>query len=195
MSGTYAGEVPAHGADDCVKCAGPNYSSLGETICTLYSRSRNLTVSVRKTIYKFIIKHEGISNPSPADVIRLLNQHKNELTCGGEHIVNYAFKHGKYNEIVDELFAGDLYTEDVKFDFNAITYAKNVDTGKVEPMTVLDFIEKVALKKRSISGAPSDKREITELKELLIEVFGAKRFADLAVEERQAFLRQPKHRE
>jgi hypothetical protein len=159
----------------------PNYSSLGETICTLYSSSRNLTSSVRKTIYIFITKYEGISDPTPTEALLLLNKHKHELTCSGEHIVNHAFARGKYNEIVDELFAGELYTEEVKFDFNAITYAKNVETGKVEPMTVLDYIETVALKKPVL--AKSSESEITGLKELLIEEFEAKRFSDLSTED------------
>jgi hypothetical protein len=164
---------------------GPAYTLLGARVCSLYSRSRNLTVSVNRTIVKFIKEEEGVSDPSPIDVLRLLNKHKHELTCGGEHIVNHAFARGKYNEIVDELFAGELYTEEVKFDFNAISYAKNVDTGKVEPMTVLDYIETVALKTYSISGSKtsSGRSEITGLKELLIEEFGAKRFSDLSKED------------
>tara|TARA_R110001592_G_scaffold7032_3_gene39523 strand:- start:67668 stop:68297 length:630 start_codon:yes stop_codon:yes gene_type:complete len=163
--------------------AKPKYTLLGARVCSMYSSSRNLLGSTKKVIYDFIEDVEGVSNPTPADVIRLLNQHKHELTCSGLHIVNHAFARGKYNEIVDELFAGELYTEEVKFDFNAISYAKNVDTGKVEPMTVLDYIETVALKTRSISGSPSDQSEITGLKELLIEEFGAKRFRDLSKED------------
>lgn len=210
----YARSAPSHEGDDCIKCAAvlvgnpaqaseldsirqiasmsssPDYKHLGATICILYSSSRNLTKSVKDTIYKFVKEEEGIADPSPADVLRLLNQHKNELTCDGKHIVNRAFERGKYNEIVDELFAGELYTEDVKFDFNAITYTKNPETGEVEPMTVLDYIEKVALKKPVL--ADSSKSEITGLKELLIEEFGAKRFSDLPIEERQAFEKERK---
>jgi hypothetical protein len=162
-----------------------DYELLATRICALYSRSRNLTASIEKSIYNFIKEEEKITNPTPVDVLRLLNQHKHELTCNGKHIVNRAFERGKYNEIVDELFAGELYTEEVKFDFNAISYAKNVDTGKVEPMTVLDYIETVALKTYSISGSKtsSGRSEITGLKELLIEEFGAKRFSDLSKED------------
>jgi hypothetical protein len=160
---------------------GPEYTQLGATICALYSRSRNLTVSVEIAIYNFIKEEEGVSDPSPIDVLRLLNQHKHELTCNGKHIVNRAFERGKYNEIVDELFAGELYTEEVKFDFNAITYAKNVETGKDEAMTVLDYIEKVALIEFAVSN--SRKSEITDLKRMLINQFGAKRFSDLSTED------------
>jgi hypothetical protein len=160
---------------------GKDYGTLGSLICAHYSRSRNLLASVKRTIFNFIENVEGVSNPSPTDALRFLNQHKHELTCSGLHIVNHAFARGKYNEIVDKLFAGELYTEEVKFDFNAISYAKNVETGKVEPMTVLDYIETVALIEFAVSN--SRKSEITDLKEMLIELFGAKRFRDLSTED------------
>lgn len=201
--------IPNHEGGDCVKCAAtltgnpaeaseldsirqiasmgkkPDYTLLGARICALYSSARNLTGMVKKAIKIFIQDEEGLSDPTPADILRLLNTHKNELTCNGIHIVNRAFERGKYNEIVDELFAGDLYTEEVKFDFNAITYTKNPATDVVEPMTVLDFIEKVALKKPVL--AKSSQSEITDLKKMLINHFKAKRFVDLPIEERQAF--------
>lgn len=170
----------------------PDYGLLGSRICFLYVSARNLTGMVKKAIYDFIKEEENIANPSPADILRLLNKHKNDLTCAGKNAISTSFEHGKYNEILLDLFTGDLYTEDVKFDFNAITYTKNPTTGVVEPMTILDYIEKVALKERSMSGSSESKAEINGIKDLLIEEFSAKRFNELtpdAVAEWQAQLK------
>ena len=209
----FAKAVPEHNQKDCISCdvkmegnpataselesirkiasatAVVDYRILGSRICGLYVISRNLTGSVKTAIYDFIKEKEKIANPSPADVLRLLNKHKNELTCAGKNAIAKSFEYGKYNEILLDLFTGELFTEEVRFDFNAITYTKNPTTGIVEPMTVLDFIEKVALKERSMSGADSSKREINGIKDLLIEEFSAKRFEDLPLEERQGFER------
>lgn len=166
-----------------------DYRILGSRICGLYVISRNLTGSVKTAIYDFIKEEEKIANPSPADVLRLLNKHKNELTCAGKNAIAKSFEYGKYNEILLDLFTGELFTEEVRFDFNAITYTKNPTTGIVEPMTTLDFIEKVALKERSMSGSPETHGEINDIKGLLIKEFSAKRFEELPLKERQEFER------
>lgn len=170
----------------------PDYKKLAAGICYFYNSSETLVRSVKHLIMKFMKEEVGIKNPTPADALKYLNLHKNELTCQGKHIINYAFERGKYNEIIDDLFNDDdgIYTEDVHLDFNAITNTKNPETGLVEPMTVLDYIDKVALKVDSISGSDpnsSSKREINELRELLVEDFGALSFTELPIKERQDF--------
>ncbi|WP_197479613.1 hypothetical protein, partial [Oleiphilus sp. HI0132] len=116
-----------------------------------------------------------------SDVINLLNKNKNSMICvDGKHFINFAIEKGYYNEIIDELFYNELYTESDHLDFNAITMTLNPSTGLEEPMTVLDYIDKVALKDPAISGGPTATREIKEIRELLIEEFGAKPFSELS---------------
>ncbi len=167
----------------------PDYELLSARICAAYNTSGPLVKSVKLLIMTFMKDEVLIENPTPADALKFLNLHKNELTCQGKHIINYAFERGKYNEIVDDLFNDDdgIYTEDVHLDFNAITNTKNPETGLVEPMTVLDYIDKVALRARLMTGATSSHREITELRELLVEDFGAVSFTELPIKERQDF--------
>ncbi len=170
----------------------PDYGLLASRICSFYSSASSLVKSVKHLIMTFMKNEVLIENPTPADALKFLNLHKNELTCQGKHIINYAFERGKYNEIVDDLFNDDdgIYTEEVHLDFNAITKTKNLLTGVVEPMTVLDYIDNVALVDIAISGHGPDspaRREITELRELLVEDFGAVSFTELPLKERQDF--------
>ena len=166
-----------------------DYGSLAITICAFYDSARYLVKSVKHLIMTFMKEKVGIKNPTPADALKFLNLHKNELTCEGKHIINYAFERGKYNEIIDDLFNDEdgIYTDEIHLDFNAITNTKNPETGIVEPMTVLDYIDKVALRARLMAGATNSHREITELRELLVEDFGAVSFTELPLKERQDF--------
>ncbi|KZZ45329.1 hypothetical protein A3758_16730 [Oleiphilus sp. HI0118] len=160
------------------------YETLAVRLCSLYlSSSPNNLVEASKRATTYFIKQNEKRDAEPTieDAIRLLNQHKHEMTCdGGKHYLNFAIERGYYNEIIDDLFFNELYTEDVKLDFNAITMTLNPTTGLEEPMTVLDYIDKVALYK-ALSN--TRKRELNEIRELILEEFNAKLFSELSPEE------------
>jgi hypothetical protein len=169
------------------------YENLANRLCTLYDRSRDLTIHSKMAVMNFIHEKEGISNPATSDAIKFLNTHKHEMTCDDKHYLNFAFERCKYNQIIYDLCYDALYDEKAKLDFNAITIVKNPETKQEEPMTVLDYIDNVALRSIGISGDPTSKLEIKEIRALLIEEFGAKHFSDLSPEEIAEWQRQTKH--
>ncbi len=157
----------------------PDYRELAKSLCALYDASRTLVDSSKLSIMKFISKHENVANPTIEDMIYHLNLHKHEMICYNINYLSYAFERGAYNQIILDLFANQLYSDDILLDFNSITMTKNPETNREEPMTVLDYIDKVALKTSSIAGDNTTKREIKEIRRMLIEDFGAKPFSEL----------------
>ncbi len=157
----------------------PDYSVLANSLCSLYDGSRVLVEASKDTIYKFISKHENVANPTIEDMIYHLNLHKHEMTCSGTNYLSYAFERRAYNFIILDLFANQLYSDDILLDFNSITMTKNPETNREEPMTVLDYIDKVALKTYTIAGDNTTQREIKEIRQMLVEYYGAKHFSEL----------------
>lgn len=169
--------------------SGKDYGDLASRLCTLYSISGDIVSDSKDTIVNFIkTKEPDYPSPSTADIIRLLNKNKNYMICeNGKNFINFAIEKGYYNEIVVALFGEELFSDDVLLDFNAITMTYNPTTKLEEPMTVLDYIEKVALLDPAISGDDTTAREITEIKDLIIEDFGAKNYSALTLAERAGF--------
>ena len=138
---------------------------------------------VKMEIKNFIEDALGINNPSKEAIISTLNKHKHDLTCEGKHFMSQAIKRGLYNQIFYDLFFNDqvgLHSEEHKLDFNAVTKTYNPVTEQYEYMTVLDYIEQVALNSRQTPGST---RELKEMREAIIHVFGAKRYSELSPEE------------
>lgn len=158
------------------------YGDLASRLCKLYSISGGIVEDSKDAIFIFIKSvEEGYPTPSNKEVIKLLNANKHSMICeNGKNFINFAIEKGYYNEIIVALFGEELYTDEVLLDFNAITVVYNPETKTKEPMTVLDYIGKVALKDPAISGSEGSKREIKEIRELLIEEFGAKPFSELS---------------
>lgn len=133
---------------------------------------------VKMEIKNFIEDALGIKNPSKEAMISTLNKHKHDLTCVGKHFMSEAIDRGLYNEIFYFLFfdESDLYSEEHKLDFNAVTKTYNPVTEQYEYMTVLDYIEQVALNSRQTPGST---RELKEMREAIIDLFDAKRYTEL----------------
>ncbi len=157
----------------------PDYSILANRLCTTYNRSRALVSDSKSIIKDFVSKHENVANPTIEDMVYYLNLHKHEMICDNINYLSYAFERRAYNLIILDLFANQLYSDDILLDFNSITMTKNPETNQEEPMTVLDYIDKVALKTYTIAGDNTTKREIKEIRRMLIEDFGAKHFSEL----------------
>ena len=149
----------------------------------MYLKPGDKAAKVKHTIVDFLEDNLNIKDPSKKEIISVLNKHKNELTCDDKHFMSYAIKRGLYNEIFYFLFfdENDLYSEEYKLDFNAITKTYNPKTKEYELMTVLDYIEKVALVEKE---AKSTRRELNEMKEDIIDLFGAKRYEELSKKEK-----------
>ena len=160
-----------------------DFSSLGRDICYAYLTTGDKVLNVKAAINRFFKNELGIERPSKEVIISTLNKHKHDLTCEGKHFMSQAIKRGLYNEIFYFLFfdENDLYSEEYKLDFNAITKTYNPKTKEYELMTVLDYIEKVALVEKE---AKSTRRELNEMKEDIIDLFGAKRYEELSKKEK-----------
>lgn len=160
-----------------------DFGILAERICYMYLKPGDKAAKVKHTIVDFLEDNLNIKDPSKKEIISVLNKHKNELTCDDKHFMSYAIKRGLYNEIFYFLFfdENDLYSEEYKLDFNAITKTYNPKTKEYELMTVLDYIEKVALVEKE---AKSTRRELNEMKEDIIDLFGAKRYEELSKKEK-----------
>jgi len=159
-----------------------DFRSLGSRICFAYLSKGDKAHMVKMEIKNFIEDALGINNPSKEAIISTLNKHKHDLTCVGKHFMSEAIDRGLYNEIFYFLFfdESDLYSEEHKLDFNAVTKTYNPVTEQYEYMTVLDYIEQVALNSRQTPGST---RELKEMREDIIDLFGAKRYSELSPEE------------
>ncbi|AKV97141.1 hypothetical protein ACP86_13805 [Marinobacter sp. CP1] len=159
-----------------------DFGILAERICYMYLKPGDKASNVKHTIIDFAEDALGLDSPSKEQIITILNDHKHELTCGDKHFMSHAIKRGLYNEIFYFLFfdESDLYSEEHKLDFNAVTKTYNPVTEQYEYMTVLDYIEQVALNSRQTPGST---RELKEMREDIIDLFGAKRYSELSPEE------------
>ena len=166
----------------------PNFVLLGERICSMYLAG-NITASVERVIKSFMIEEMGIENPPTERIVNVLNRHNADITCdNGKHFTHYAFELGKYNEIVGKLLITRFrVSEDIHYDFNSPIMTYNPETKQEEPMTMVDYIDKVALKTFNISGGEnsSGTKHINRIRKMITKRFGAVRFEDLP-EEAQA---------
>jgi len=132
------------------------YKALGRSLCNKYNTENGIIVQMKETIKTTIERVEGNTNPNPTDkeIITFLNAHKNKLTCWGKHYLAKAFDEGVYMTVYKKLFKKELYKKgEYQIDYNSITLTYNPETGQEEFMTILDYIEKVALKSFTIKIA------------------------------------------
>ena len=125
--------------------------------------------------------------PTNADIIRMFNANKNKMKCRGLHFVTYLMRQNLGGVVFDDFINDAIFDENeqVFFDFNVVTDIYNPVTKTPEPMTVLDFIEKVAFHTRSIVGSEISRAHYEMIREIIIVDYGAKRFSELSEAERE----------
>lgn len=155
-------------------------TTLAQNICMMYSVSGESIVSDIKNL---IVKHmqgmkKPIKNPSKGQIIEFLNKNRHQMICAdGKNFLKHAFDRGVHNAIFQDLFLGELVTDDEKFiDFNA------VDNSSGVPKTIVDYTDDIIA-----SGTYPEAFvfEVTALRRMLLEDLGAVRFDDLPFAERQ----------
>lgn len=173
------------------------YRLLGNTICALYERSDDLGAHIPLAIYKFVSHKDRGENRifDPENnldlVLKELSKNKNDLKCAnGDDIIARAFDRGLHYVVMEDIFLGEMLGDSSNFDFNAVTWTYNPKTGKSEPMTVLDFIQKIAFNDRRMSGTPGSKRYmyLQSFTNDLINEYGARNFIQLDTATRKQFL-------
>jgi hypothetical protein len=119
----------------------------------------------------------------------MFNANKNKMKCRGLHFVTYLMSQRLGSVVFDDFINDAIFDENeqVFFDFNVVTDIYNPVTKTPEPMTVLDFIEKVAFHTPSIVGSDISRRYYEMVREGLIEGYGAKRLVELPEAEREPY--------
>jgi hypothetical protein len=92
---------------------------------------------------------------------------------------------------MNDILLGSMLGDETNYDFNAVTMTYNPHSKEYERMTVLDFIEKIALNDTAMSGDRGSKewRHLYNFKEGLIKEAGAKRFKEFNTAERADYER------
>lgn len=183
-----------HVAADEEKVAKPNFDGLGNRICNVYNNAE-IVNATKNAIYRYAKKFYGepftryldkTSSPEKTEelrkVVSMMNQNAGEIKCGGKHFIHRAFEKGKYHEVVGMLLFNVLADrkKGIHYDFNAITMTDDPTTDEVKlvPMTVLDYIDKVALNTPSISKGRTATIRINAIREAMIKHFGALSYSD-----------------
>lgn len=168
-----------------------NYERLASGLCSrLLSGTidgQSVKAGLKANIYYFMKDNNISNNPTPGQAIQMLNKHKNKMKCSGKNFVIYAMDAG-FGELMFEFLNDDMYDEEHFFDFNSVTYLTNKKTGAFEPMTVVDFIENVALLEPRISGTKNMQRIYREIKDAIVTEYEGKRFKELPASERAAYM-------
>jgi hypothetical protein len=181
----------AHAADaqSTTQQAEPDYENLAASICSRAHRGLNRGERLKSLVVNFMTRNNLSHNnpPTNADIIRMFNANKNKMKCRGLHFVTYLMGEDLGGVVFDEFINDAIFDENeqVFFDFNVVTGVYNPTTKKPEPMTVLDFVEKVALPERSRDGFEISRADYEGTREALIEAYGAKRFSELSEAERE----------
>ena len=164
------------------------YEALGASLCNKYNTENGIIVQMKETIKTTMERVEGKSNPTDKEIITFLNTHKNKLICWGKHYLMQAFDERVHMTVYKKLFKKDLYKKgEYQIDYNAITLTYNPQTDQEEFMTILDYIEKVALKFDHIKDSPSDLRNVAQIRRLIMRKFGALNYIDLPEADKEAF--------
>ncbi len=173
------------------------YSELGKGLCLAYTASAKSSIveEMRNTIVDTMGKVDP-PNPNPTDreIIEFLNKHSEKLTCWGKHYLAVAFDDGVYMEVYTEFFKVDSDDADAyKVNFDAVTMTynpSNPDPKNLEPMTILDYIQKVALRDIAISGSTTGTQNVKYIRSMIRgPKHAAKFFAELPEPEKRAFAR------
>lgn len=146
--------------------------------------NQSVKAGLKSKLYRFMKKYNISNNPTPGQAIQMMNAHKHEMKCNHKNFVIYLMDAG-FGELIFEFLNDDMYDEEHFFDFNSITWLTNKKTGVFEPMTVVDFIEHVALVEPRISGTRNMQRIYREIKEAIITEYEGKRFSELPKAEQE----------
>jgi hypothetical protein len=175
-----------------------HFELLGKNLCGSYNTDPH--VNTIKAEIKIIIKDamrkvlkDPELKPTKAEMVAFLNKHKNKLTCGkGKALTHYmakAFNERVFMTVFKDLFETDLYKKDeYKIDYNSVTVMYNPSTKEMEPMTILDYIQKVALKLDHIKISPHATQNVKNIRGLIIRKFDGKFYDELTDAEREAAL-------
>lgn len=172
----------------------PNFDGLGNRICNRYNNEKlvgyaeSVVFSHAEKFYNEPFVRYKDKTPSPEQteelrkVVEMMNQNAGEIKCGGKHFIHYAFEMGKYQEVVSKLLFRVLADKDkgIHYDFNAVTMTDDPTTDelKLVPMTVLDYIDKVAMNTSSISGSETATIRINAIRKTMVKHFGALSYHD-----------------
>ena len=165
-------------------------SALASTICAHYSTSGvNIASDTKKSIKRYMAKHEGIKNATGPQMLKFLNKNRHKMTCKDKYDVEknymkYAFDRSSQGDLFDLLFVDQLIPEDlsVLINVNAVSFTGPGGT----PETVLDYVNNL-IKTNKFGTAMTE--EIIALKELLVEDLNAKSFKALPAAEQAMFKR------
>jgi hypothetical protein len=110
------------------------------------------------------------------------------ITIWGKHYLAKAFDEGVYMTVYKKLFKKELYKKgEYQIDYNAITLTYNPETGQAGFMTILDYIENVALKDKAKKNSPDDLRNVLYIRKLIRKRFGALYYYELSESDKEAF--------
>lgn len=146
------------------------YEALGVSLCNTYSTNGDIVKEMKNTIRDTMGKVEVPPNPNPTDreIFEFLNKHTDKLTCWGKHYLAVAFDKGVYMTVYKEFLKVDSDDPDAyKVNFNSVTMTLNPHTGEEEPMTILDYIQKVALKDSSISNSTTATKNVKYIRKMI----------------------------
>ena len=159
----------------------PNFDALGNNICNEYNDD-NIPVATRVAVYDHAKKFYKKKNNDLENIVNMMNQNAGEIKCEGKHFIHYAFEKGKYQEVVSKLLFRVLADKDkgIHYDFNAVTMTDDPTTEeyKFVPMTVLDYIDKVAMNTPSISKSEGSQVRINAIRRTMVKHFGALSYHD-----------------
>lgn len=142
----------------------------------------NHAILFKDAIINFVKRNENYNDcsagPTNREIIKFLNKNKDEMICRNGAVwvnyLHYALMVRHHNIIFDQLFYGILYDEDepskdfVKLDYNVVSYFKNEESQEIEPMTLVDYINKVV----KYSGwAVTTKKDIEETRDVIIMAY------------------------
>jgi hypothetical protein len=178
------------------------FADLGDSLCNSYSSQSSIINELKQTVQskmREVIKDPKFK-PTDAEMVAFLNKHKNKLTCGDKaekrHYLAKAFNERVHMIVFKDLFETDLYKKDeYKIDYNSVTVMYNPSNKEMEPMTILDYIQKVAIKIDHIADSPDDLQNVKNIRGLVSRNFGGKFFTELPQSEQRAFLGEEKYRE
>ena len=166
------------------------YAALGQSLCLNYSTDSDIIEQIKLTVIDTMrtVQDKPDYRPTDKEIITFLNTHKHKLACEGKHYLAKAFDEGVYMTVYKKLFKKDLYKKgEYQIDYNSITLTYNPVTGQEEPMTILDYIENVALKSYTIKDSPDSVRNVLYIRSMIRKRFGALNYIDLPEADKEAF--------
>ena len=164
---------------------------LADSLCSLYTSSRDVPADAKKRISAFMIKnHNG--EPTLPNIIRFLNKNKDELHCvtsnGRRNFIKEAITMAFHNPMINNFLIEDFLLDEEDspmIDFNA------VDIINGQPETILDYLDSVLNGKAKIKLDSGSKEDLENLRFTLADEddgFGAKNFENLPDKIKQNYL-------